>query len=465
METKAFLKKIRMCQRKLNMAEFVKVLLLSMMVGSGMGILFQSVAFCIPFYYASHYSGLAMLTSVITAIIVAVCRRKSLLQTALYMDSFGFKERIVTACEHLEEEGEMVIRQRKDACEHLEKYGERIKVPLISGWKKPVLAVSFLLIMMVLMMIPSEVKKQAKEMHLLKKEVQEKEEEIKEVLDELEKVEELAEEILTPQQLAALQEMMESLQAAMQEYSQVENEEMLKSANGKMDYKYHNMSNQLSDMASMLQNGANISTQSLQAMQELAAEMQELSNGSMGGNTGLAGNQGLNGEQNNGNNGSNQSGNQQNQGNGANGQGENNQNSGQNGQNSQNGNGQNGQGNNGNGQGQGSGQGQSNGSGQGNGNGGGNGSGRGEGNGAAPHDYVSIPNEIADSGNLSGNATNHEDSDYFLTRDGLSWKGSHVSHEAVMGSYEKNAYEGIAAGKYPSGMEEVIKEYFTSLGE
>jgi hypothetical protein len=38
-----------------------------------------------------------------------------------------------------------------------------------------------------------------------------------------------------------------------------------------------------------------------------------------------------------------------------------------------------------------------------------------------------------------------------------------VSHEAVIGSYEKNAYEGIAAGKYPSGMEEVIKDYFASF--
>ena len=64
---------------------------------------------------------------------------------------------------------------------------------------------------------------------------------------------------------------------------------------------------------------------------------------------------------------------------------------------------------------------------------------------------------------MSGNASDHEDSDYFRTQNGLSWEGNHVSHEAVIGSYEKNAYEGIAAGRYPSGMEDVIKDYFASF--
>ena len=35
--------------------------------------------------------------------------------------------------------------------------------------------------------------------------------------------------------------------------------------------------------------------------------------------------------------------------------------------------------------------------------------------------------------------------------------------DAVIGSYEQSAYEGIAAGKYPSGMEDVIKNYFASF--
>lgn len=78
---------------------------------------------------------------------------------------------------------------------------------------------------------------------------------------------------------------------------------------------------------------------------------------------------------------------------------------------------------------------------------------------------MSVPNAIADSGNLLGNAAGHDTSEYFFGQNGLSWEGEHISHEAVIGSYEQNAYEGIAAGRYPSGMEDVIKEYFASFNK
>ena len=57
----------------------------------------------------------------------------------------------------------------------------------------------------------------------------------------------------------------------------------------------------------------------------------------------------------------------------------------------------------------------------------------------------------------------HDNSDYFRAQNGLSWEGTRMSYEAVIGSYERNAYEGIAAGQYPTGMEDVIKEYFSSF--
>ncbi|MDE7183782.1 MAG: hypothetical protein K2O40_04725, partial [Lachnospiraceae bacterium] len=93
------------------------------------------------------------------------------------------------------------------------------------------------------------------------------------------------------------------------------------------------------------------------------------------------------------------------------------------------------------------------------------GGGRGAGSNAVPHDYVSIPNDIADSGNLTGNAANHETSEYFRAQNGLGWEGAHMTYESVIGNYEQKAYEGIAAGQYPSGMEEVIKQYFSSFNE
>ena len=93
------------------------------------------------------------------------------------------------------------------------------------------------------------------------------------------------------------------------------------------------------------------------------------------------------------------------------------------------------------------------------------GSGRGVGSDSTPHDYVSVPNDITDSGNLTGNAANHEASEYFRAQNGLGWEGEHTTYESVLESYEQKAYEGIDAGQYPSNMEEVIKEYFSSFNQ
>lgn len=452
MERKEFLRSIQTCRGKLNRAELIKNLVFSFCVGAGVGILFQIVAFVVPFYWANCYSLMALVVGALTAIIISFCKRKSLYQAALYMDSFGFRERIVTAYEHLDEEGEMVGLQREDAMKQLQAHKERIKVPLLKSRKALSIMCLLLLTMVVMMFIPSEMKKQAAELHMVREEAKEKEQELEEVLEEME---ELAQESLTPEQLAALQEMMESLQSSMQEYQNAESMEMVETANQKLDYKYDNMQQQLADMSALMQSGANISPQSIQAMQEMAERLQELGeNPGMNGTPSLAGNQGQNGEQSgNDQNGENSNGQEQNQGNSPNGNGQ--------GQGTENGQG----GGAGNGQGQGQGNGQGNGQGQGNspGNGAGGGNGRGEGSASTPHDYVSIPNEIMDSGNLTGVANGHEDSDFFRTQNGFSWEGNHVSHEAVIGSYEQNAYEGIAAGKYPSGMEEVIKEYFASF--
>ncbi|MBR4084412.1 MAG: hypothetical protein IKK33_09040 [Lachnospiraceae bacterium] len=460
MEKKEFLKSIKACGKKLNRAEVAKNLVFSLSVGAGVGILFQIIAFCMPFYRANICSMLAVVIAILTALIISVLRRKTLYQAALYMDSFGFQERIVTAYEHLDEVGEMVELQRKDAMKQLRDHKERIRVPLLKGWKAPAIMCLLLVTMVVLMFLPTEMKKMAEELHMVREEAEEKEEELKEVLESMES---LQQESLTPEQLATLQEMMESLQASMQEYHNAESKEMMETANQKLDYKYDNMSQQLMDMADIMQSGANISPQSIDAMQQMAEKIQELGeSGMQKGATSLVDNQGTEGEQSGDGQNNNEAGNQQNQGQnpGQNGQTGNQQSNGQNGQNS---NGQSQGQSQGNGQGQGTGQGNSQGQGDGSGQGEGSGSGRGEGSGASPHDYVSIPNEIMDTGNLSGNASSHEDSDYFRTQNGLSWEGNHVSHEAVIGSYEENAYEGIAAGRYPSGMEDVIKDYFASF--
>ena len=443
MDRKEFQDIIHEYRRKLNTAGFLKMLVFALSVGGVAGILLQAVSFITPLYYVNVYSVIAVVLAVAAAAIVSLKKRSTMEHTALVMDGYGFKERIVTAYEHLEKEDAIYVLQRRDAMEQLKMHRDRIRIPLMPDRKKAVLPMLLLAVMIVLAFVPSSVRDRAEELHRIRQEAREKEEEIEEVIEELDKLEEQGQEALTPEQLAAMQEMMESLKSSMSEYQKVSSADALQAAGEKLSYKYENMSGMLSNLAQSIQSGASVSAMSAQSLQAMADKLQQMSGNNPSGQNDLA-----SGQNQNGQNGSNNS---QGSGQGGQGNGQGNGNAGQNGQGSgssgQNGQGQDGQGNGRNG----------------NADGGSTGPGRGTGTANNAHDYVSIPNDVADSGNLTGNAVDHDGSEYYRAQNGLSWEGEHVSYEAVIGSYEQNAYEGIASGRYPDGMENVIKDYFASF--
>lgn len=437
MEEREFLKMIRACRRRMHIADLVKKSVCALSIGAGAGIILQTAALFVPLYYADLYTLLAFLLAELAAALVIFVKRTTMEQAALRMDGFGFEERIITAYEHIGEEGSLVGLQREDAMKHLKEHKDRIHIPLMPSLKRMALLLMLVVVVTGLSRLPSGAKDRAGELHDIREEAREKEDEIEKFVENLEQ---LAQEELTMEQQEALREMQESLESSLSEYQQAVSEDMLAAASQKLDYKYENMSGQLSDIIQDLQNGAGVSVASADAMQELADRLKKMRDNRLarggGFENGLAGSDG-----------DDRTGQNSGDGNGQSGQGgDGNSQSGQGG--SGDGNGQNGQGGNGqNGQGE----------------GGGPGNGRGEGGSSTPHDYVSIPNAVADSGNLTGNAGSHETSEYFRAQTGLTWEGEHTSYEAVIGSYEQNAYEGIAADRYPSGMEDIIKEYFAGF--
>lgn len=417
MEKKEFLKVIRTCRRRMNIAGFLEKSVSALSIGAGAGILFQAAAFLAPLYYVNFYSGLALILAEVSAFVVTVIRRKTMKQAALKMDEFGFEERIVTAYENLDKEGMLVRLQREDAMKALKAHRDKIRISVWPSWKKSVLCFSLFLLLAGLSLIPSAAKDKAGEFHALREEVKKKEEEIEEMLEALEQ---LQQEELTRKQQEALNEMAQSLEASLSEYQQAVSQEMLEAASQKLDYKYEDMSGRLSEIMQEIQDGASLSLATSDALKAMEDRMKHAKEN--GANKGQDSSQ--SGQDGNGNLS------------GAGGSGEENGNGGQEGEGSS-----------------------ANGSGQDD----NSGTGAGTGSSNAPHDYVSVPNAIADSENLTGNAVNHESSEYFRAQNGLSWEGTHTSYDAVIGSYEQNAYEGIAAGRYPSGMEEIIKEYFASF--
>lgn len=458
MEHRDFLRKIHECRLRLNLAGFLNKMVFALCVGAVAGIMSQALALITPLYYANLYTGLALLLAAVSAVVAAYVKRIGMKQAAMTMDSFGFGERIITAYEHLDEDGVLIRLQREDAMRQLDMHKEKIRIPLWPSWKKNTLFLGLSVILIGLVLTPSAAKKRAVELHKIKEMAREKVEEIEDIVKELKQ---LGQEELTSEQQASIQEMIESLESSISEYQMASSTEAMSAASEKLNYKYNDIGSQLSEFAQSLQNGAEVSAVTEQSMQAMAKKMKEMSGMDSSGENSLASNNGSGGEGGQGGENGQNSGNGQN---GNNGQGSGEGQSGENGQSGQNGQGgESGQGS-GNGQAGENGQNGQGDSGQGNGNGnGGSGSGRGTGSSDTLHDYVSVPNDIADSENLTGSSVDHDASDFFRAPNGLSWEGQHISHEAVIGRYEQNAYEGIAAGKYPSGMEDVIKEYFSSF--
>ena len=432
MEQREFLKIIRAYRRRMHIADFLRKSVFALSIGAGAGILFQAVAFFVPLYYANLYMVLAFLLAEASVVVVMLVKRTTMQQAALKMDGFGFEERIVTAYENLDREGTLIGLQREDALRQLREHKDRIRIPLFPSLRRNALLLFLLALSVGLSLLPSAAKDRAGELHGIREEAQEKEEEIEEILEALEQ---LGQEELTKEQQETLREMTESLESSLSEYQQAVSETMLTAASQKLDYKYENISSQLSDLIQELQSGAGVSVVSADAMMETAERLKKMSEMRLargdGSGTGQSDGSGQSGQDG--------SGDRNGQG-GQGGNGDGNGQSGRNGNGSGRGNGQNGQGESG-----------------------GSGNGRGDGGSSTPHDYISVPNVVADNGNLSGNVGGHETSEYFRAQNGLNWEGAHTSYEEVIGSYEQNAYEGIAAQRYPSGMEDIIKEYFAGF--
>ena len=469
-ENREFLDTVQYFRRRIHVADFLSKTVSALFVGAGVGIVFQAVALLQPFYHANLFTALAVLLALAAAFGVAVLMRCSMKDAALVMDGFGFKERIVTAYENLDQEGGLAVLQRRDAIKQLRENKGRIRIRLLPAGGRLAVLAAMLLAVPALLLLPSAAEDRARELHFLKQEAEEKAKELEETLEGLEALEEQGARELTAEELAALQEMMDSLKASLSEYRQAASAEAVAAAGEKLDFKYGAMAEQMSRLAAGLQGNPAVSVPVAEAAGKMADRLQSMSGRSEPGAGGMMADRGDGAG----------SGDMDGSGDGA-GNGNKDGNGGGSGSGDKDGSGSgtgdgNGSGNgNGDSNGSGSGDADGNGSGAGNGDGSGNGggtgssggtgagTGRGEGSSSLRHDYVSVPNAVADSGNLTGDAAGHENSDYFRAQNGLGWEGEHISHEAVIGSYEKKAYEGISSGRYPDGMEEVIKDYFSGF--
>ena len=473
-ERKELLQAIRRSRRKLNIAKLIDTCVFCLAYAGVAAIVLEAVSLWIPFYYVHLCVGIVIGIALIVGIIYVVIKRTSMREAAQQIDTFGLKERVQTAYEQMADESPLAGMQRHDAAEQLQKKldAKQIRIRLLPSRRHLAAAFLSLAVAAALAFVPSQARELANTRHAIHQEAKEKQKELSELADAIEKMDTSE---LTDEQKARLAELKEALDCSMQELARADSKEALDAAQSKLGFKYEQTSQSLMELADALSKDGKAALEQIAEMARAAAEAngqssaqgnsqsgtQSASNGSASGTPGTSnGNTGNTGD-GSGENGQN-SGNSSN-GNGSNGNGSNGNSS--NG-NSSNGNGSNGS-NSGNGDGSGNGSGTGNGSGSGNGNGdgGGSGSGRGTGSGGGRHDYVSVPNATGNDDNLTGNKTGNENGDSYRAQNGMVWEGDHVSLDSVISDYTKDAYEGLSSGKYPSGMEDVIKDYFKNLSE
>lgn len=448
----------------MNLAKLIDYGILYAAAGGILGIFCELASLIWQFYYVHLAAGLCFAAGLLAGIGYAVYKRADMKQAAGRLDSFGLKERMLTAYENIEKEDEFAQLQRQDALFHYNQIRGQIQIPLFPD-KRHVLALLVSAAAVIGMsFLPSPVRDQARLHHQVQEQAREEQKELLELLEALEGVDI---ESLTEEQRVQLLELTETMKLSQEELAKADSWEGLETAMEKLDYKYQQAAQSMEQLAGQLNDPDAAGVASAEALAKAAANRntQQMASSNTTASSGTPGESSKDGQGEGSGAGSGQgegSGNGDGQGEGTgngNGQGEGTGNG--NGQGEGNGSGK-GEGNgNGSGQGEGSG----NGSGKGEGNGSGKGNGRGTGSSNAAHDYVSIPNAVADDPSLTGDKVGDQDSDYYRQQNGLAWEGDHVAYSSVIGEYTDTAYEGIANGKYPSGMESVIRDYFENLNK
>ena len=453
-ERNYLLQEIRRSRRKLNIAKTLDTCICFLACAGVAAIVLEAVSIWVPFYYVHWCAGVALLAAVAAGLVYSVVKRAGMHEAARKMDTFGLQERVQTAYEQMEDESAFARMQRQDAAKKLRGKVEKkeIRIRLLSDKRHLTAAALSLVLACGLAFIPSQARETASQRHAIHQEAKEKQKELSELTDALEQMDTST---LTDEQKAKLSELQEALNRSMQELARADSREALDAAESKLGFKLEQTSQSLANLASQMSKEQQAAIAQAQALAKAAADAAGKASGSNG--TQSASNGGSNGTPSAGN-GSSGDGNNGNGSNGNNGSGDGNSPDGDNngnGSGNGSGDGSNGTGSNGNGSG----------NGNGNGNGSGNGSGRGTGQGGGTHDYVSVPNAVGNDENLTGNKNGGENGESYRAQNGLVWEGDHVSLDSVIGDYTKDAYEGISSGRYPSGMEDVIKDYFKNLSE
>ncbi len=246
MESGTYLRKqFEKCRRRMNFAKILDQGIGYAAAGGLFGALCEVISLFRPFYYSHLAAGLLFMAGFLAGAVHAFLHRADLIQAARRLDSYGFQERMVTACQLLGQENEFARMQRQDAFLYYERQKDRIRIPL---WPCKRHIQAFLLAAVLVMglgFIPSP----AGIRHQVKKEARDEVDKLKELIEALQGVDP---ESLTKEQQQWLSELSEALQLSREELAKAASWESLASAQEKLNYKYGQTARGLENLAGQL---------------------------------------------------------------------------------------------------------------------------------------------------------------------------------------------------------------------
>ncbi len=215
MEKKEYLwEEIKNCRNKMILAKVLDRGILAAAAGGVLGMLCELASLVWKFYYVHLAAGLCFGAGFLVGALWALWRRADMRQAAMRLDSFGLKERVVTAYEQRDREGELVLLQREDALSCYERMKEQIRIPVLPDKKHILALVLSAAAVAGLGLLPSTVRDGAQLEHQVQIGAKEELEKLEEFLKALEGVdlEKLGEE-----EQVELQELVEAMKLSQEE--------------------------------------------------------------------------------------------------------------------------------------------------------------------------------------------------------------------------------------------------------
>lgn len=232
------------------------------------GILCEALSLILPFYYAHLAAALCFCLGLLAGVVCAVWRRADMSRAAGKLDSFGLKERMITAWEQMESEEEFALLQREDARRHYDGIRDRIRISLAPDKRHLCALLLAAAATAVLGFIPSPVRDRATLLHEVGEQAKEEQSKLEELLEALDQIDM---ESLTEDQKMQIQELAEAMRLSREELGKADSWESLDSAMEKLDYKYGQTAQSLASLAAQMKGTENAGIAAAEALAKSAA--------------------------------------------------------------------------------------------------------------------------------------------------------------------------------------------------